>query len=179
MVIHTPWRDVAPGDGPEISTSLLPEEANALAELANGKRVLELGACNGYSTIVMALGGAAHIDTVDIFATFDADRGKLESNLAAYGVADTVSIHEINTAEILGEFEENTFDLVFIDASHEYQSEKRDVVLSLHLLKPGGYLAAHDYDEDCNLEVRKALDSVFPEGPERIVGTLFITRKGE
>ncbi len=176
-VKHLPWRDVIPGDGPAISTSLLAEEAAALAELARGKQVLELGAGFGYSTIVMALGGAARIHTVDLFTTFGTSREALEQNLAAYGVSDAVTIHQVDTSEVLGEFAKDSFDVAFVDANHEFRHEKRDVLLALNLLKPGGYLAAHDYDEDCNPDVRRVLDDVFPGGPERVAGTLFIARK--
>jgi predicted O-methyltransferase YrrM len=174
---HLPWRDVIPAVGIPISTSLLTEEAIELANFARGKRVLELGSGFGYSTVVMALAGATHIDTIDKFIGFNTSRGELEKNLAAYGVSDTVTIHEIYTHTILTEFEPDSFDLVFIDAGHQYNETRHDAELSWKLLKPGGYLAGHDYDEDCNPGVREALDDVFPDGPLRVTGTLFIIQK--
>jgi predicted O-methyltransferase YrrM len=177
MPQHLPWREVAPGDGPLIPTSVLTEEAAELAKLARGKRVLELGAAFGYSAITMALGGAEHIDTVDSFISFESTRQELEKNLAAYRVSGVVTIHEMDTAELPGGFAAGSFGLIFIDAGHSYDDVKRDIGLSMPLLKPGGYLAVHDYDEDCNPRVRVAVDEAFPEGPLRIVGTLFIIQK--
>lgn len=48
-----------------LTTAILPVEAQRLRELAKGKEVLEIGAANGYSAIVMALAGALHITSVD------------------------------------------------------------------------------------------------------------------
>ncbi len=43
-------------------------------------------------------------------------------------------------------FEKNAqfFDIVFIDGLHTYEQVRRDVVNSIHFLKPGGYVALHD-----------------------------------
>lgn len=37
------------------------------------------------------------------------------------------------------------FDFIFIDAIHEYEPVKHDITKALEMLKPGGYLAGHDY----------------------------------
>ena len=42
-------------------------------------------------------------------------------------------------------FEDNSLDFVFIDASHEYEDVKNDILAWLPKVKPGGILAGHDY----------------------------------
>ena len=39
-----------------------------------------------------------------------------------------------------------TFDLVFIDADHSYETTKRDIELWAPKVKPGGILGGHDYN---------------------------------
>jgi SAM-dependent methyltransferase len=46
------------------------------------------------------------------------------------------------------EFEQESVDLVFIDANHSYESVKNDIDLWLQKVKPGGVLSGHDYSID-------------------------------
>jgi hypothetical protein len=39
------------------------------------------------------------------------------------------------------------FDFIYIDTEHDYDSVKRDVELSMPLLKEGGIISGHDYGE--------------------------------
>jgi SAM-dependent methyltransferase len=56
-------------------------------------------------------------------------------------------------------YEDNSLDFVFIDASHEYEDVKEDILAWLPKVKFGGILAGHDYD---NFEgVNRAVDEIF------------------
>src|SRR5882757_2247697 len=92
--MHLPWRDVAAGDGPAISTSITPEEAAALAGLAaSAGDVLEIGSAFGYSAIVMALAGA-RVAAVDPHTWVPDSLAGMERNLAAYGVTGVAILVE-------------------------------------------------------------------------------------
>lgn len=52
------------------------------------------------------------------------------------------------------------FDMVFIDAAHDYQSVKQDIEAWSVLCRPGALLCGHDYNWP---EVRKAVDECLPE----------------
>lgn len=113
--------------------------------------MLELGAFYGYSTIVMA-SVAEMVYSVDwhqgddhagSYSTWD---GYI-ANLAGYGVRDRV-------VTIRGRFEEEVpllaqrgvvVDGAFLDGHHSEDSVTRDLNLALMLVKPGGWIAFHDY----------------------------------
>ena len=60
------------------------------------------------------------------------------------------------------QFEDNSLDFIFIDASHEYQDVKEDIIAWLPKLKKGGILAGHDYYPEQNTcGVKKAVDEIF------------------
>lgn len=62
-------------------------------------------------------------------------------------------------------FEDNSVDFVFIDAGHEYEDVKTDILLWLPKLKKKGIMAGHDYNgfdrEGGYPGVRKAVDEIF------------------
>lgn len=174
--MHLPWRDVPPGLGwPPISTSLTGAEANRLAELAQGRDVLEVGSAYGFSACVMALAGARHVTAVDPHTWLDS-HDAMVSNLDACGVADAVTVvrgHSPDALDGLG-----PFGLAFIDGDHGAAAVMADVEAARKVLGSGGVLACHDLGEDCCCPgVRHALDALFPAGPSEFVDTLAIYRE--
>lgn len=47
--------------------------------------------------------------------------------------------------DMLSAYESNYFDLIYIDAAHDYQSVKKDLTVSLEKIKPTGRIAMNDY----------------------------------
>ncbi|MES2122636.1 MAG: class I SAM-dependent methyltransferase [Chlamydiota bacterium] len=64
----------------------------------------------------------------------------------------------------------NNFDLVFIDANHEYTHVKQDILTWLPKVRPGGILAGHDYEPEIPMfsGVKRAVDEIF--GKQMILG---------
>jgi predicted O-methyltransferase YrrM len=134
---------------PDVDGWLRPAEGAALAELARGKRVLEVGSYCGLSTICLAR-TAAHVVSVD---THDG-RGtpgprrdtlaELRANLERHGVADKVSVR-VGRLYRADPKTAGRFDLIFIDGAHDADSVAHDVACGLDRLAPGGLLAFHDY----------------------------------
>ena len=50
-----------------------------------------------------------------------------------------------SSKEAIESFENESVDIVFIDANHSYKSVKEDIGLWLPKVKRGGYLSGHDY----------------------------------
>ncbi|GAB2886362.1 hypothetical protein GCM10027093_21810 [Paraburkholderia jirisanensis] len=49
------------------------------------------------------------------------------------------------SAELLGEFGDQTFDFIYIDAGHDYENVKRDAQMSARKLKRDGLIVFNDY----------------------------------
>lgn len=125
-------------------------EMAELRALAAGKVVLELGSFKGASTIEMVHGGAKRVHSVDWHLgdhhLGDQDSlGAMWHNLRAAGVRDRVVLHVGTFLDVLPVLRPHSFDLVFIDGSHEQAAVARDLRLSQPLLHPNGVIACHDY----------------------------------
>jgi predicted O-methyltransferase YrrM/tetratricopeptide (TPR) repeat protein len=46
----------------------------------------------------------------------------------------------------LGKFEDNSFDMIYIDGDHSYEGCKKDLEVAFRKLKRGGFLMGHDYE---------------------------------
>jgi predicted O-methyltransferase YrrM len=166
-----PWRPVALGSGPPILTSITEAETAKLQELAAD--ALDVGSAYGYSAIVMARAGA-RVTTVDPHAGENPGTlGVLTGNLDAYGLADQVRVIVAPSQEALPNLEPGSFGLVFIDGDHTEATVHHDVTWALKLLRPGGWLACHDLDEDSCPGIRAALERLF-ENPTPSIDTLFL-----
>lgn len=167
------WRDVAIGAGPPINTSLTAAETAKLMELAKDGDVLEIGSAYGYSTCALAL-VARSVTAVDPHATHGSFY-ELQANLNAYGVRGKVEIIRDLSQVALSSIAKagERFDLVWIDGDHTAEVVEHDVTQAIKLLKPGGVLACHDYDEVTCPGVRVALDRLFG-GPGDLTDTLAV-----
>jgi len=74
-------------------------------------------------------------------------------------------------------YEDNSLDFVFIDASHEYEDVKEDILSWLPKVKVGGVLAGHDYGDVFD-GVVKAVDEIFNYTDLEISEGCFIYKKG-
>ena len=61
------------------------------------------------------------------------------------------------------DFEDKSVDIVYIDANHDYEEVKKDIVNWLPKIKNGGIISGHDYCQHWSGVVR-AVDEIFPNG---------------
>jgi SAM-dependent methyltransferase len=130
---------------------LTPSEGKALADLAKGKHVLEVGSYCGRSTICLAR-TADHVTAVDPFDGRTTPRPKptyetFRENVGRYQVGHKVRAFRGTFDEFCRDDRILPFDLIFIDGAHDYDSVKNDIRHALRLLAPGGLLAFHDFRE--------------------------------
>jgi predicted O-methyltransferase YrrM len=190
------WRELAPiPDNPlTVWTSLTEGEAAELRRLAPGRRVIEVGAGFGFSTVLLAA-VAEHVWSVD-YHLVPPDRGyygfeqdedmaryaagtlaTIETNLASLGLTDRVSICRENSQQFLADGSAHGItgaNFAFIDGDHIQAAAAADLANCERILGPGGTIAAHDYDEAGNPGVRLAIDEWRGDRPMRLVDTLAI-----
>jgi hypothetical protein len=58
-------------------------------------------------------------------------------------------------------YEDNSLDFVFIDAAHDYESVRQDILTWLPKIKKGGYIGGHDFRFDENIGVYEAVNDIF------------------
>lgn len=93
------------------------------------------------------------------------------TNIREFGLSDTLVPITMKSFEAAKFFNRYTFDLVFIDGNHSYNSVLLDIHSWYHLVKIGGVIAGHDYDKP---DVKKAVDHSFEVEVE---GNIWIHKK--
>ena len=183
-----PWRWAEVETGRSVFTSVTAEEIRTLGDLARDQDCLEVGSGFGFSAVMMARYGAASVTAVDPHIphpdnmraeTLDILRENVE-RLAPPGI---ITIIREPSQVALPALAGRRFGLVFIDADHSYESATHDVTWARELVTGDGWIACHDYGwpaPDVPVAgidgVNRALDEVFPDGPDRIIGTLHVTK---
>lgn len=121
--------------------------------LGENPQVLEVGTYAGATAIAMAQAGAL-VTCVDHFGGSDwltGPAGKLDVHAALQrnaercGVADKLGIHIADSLAAAQEYEDGEFDLIYLDAGHEYGDVMRDIAAWRPKVRPGGILCGHDY----------------------------------
>jgi Methyltransferase domain len=176
-------------------TSLTPDETEALRELARGREVVEVGSAFGYSTAVLA-SVAAHVWAVDPHNVepgfgnynfpgepppgYEHTYERLElvlSDLKLTGRVDTCfdySHHALAAGTPFAHHLADRVDMAFIDGDHAYLSALTDLRNCERILGPVSVMTVHDYGEDANPDVAKAVDEWRRGRPMRLVDTLAI-----
>lgn len=58
---------------------------------------------------------------------------------------NTVEVFQQDSVEFLNSLEDNFFDWVYLDTSHEYEQTLNELNVLQHKVKEGGYIAGHDF----------------------------------
>lgn len=150
--------------------------AEMVRKFPSGSKFVEIGCWKGKSSSFMAIeilnsrknieftcvdtweGSREHenISHDDLYGTFLSNMRPLAGYYS----------HIRNTSlSASSEFADSSLDFVFIDASHEYEDVKADILAWLPKVKPGGILAGHDYyaeGYDYFPGVKQAVNEVLP-----------------
>lgn len=129
-----------------------------MIEYAKPKRVLELGSDRGVSTECFLL-LCEHVTAVDPWAALPERYDVFMQRCAKY---TNLSVIRDYSPAALTDLPDASFDLVYIDAVHVYQSCIDDARASHRLVVPGGWMAGHDYWSPNNdLDIIPAVDALF------------------
>jgi len=117
-------------------------------------KYLEVGVYEGSSVMWMLenvlTDPSSTVTAVDIFwgpkDEYDPEvQARWDRNVAAAGATDRVTTLVGWSGEVLRTLPPNTYDIIYIDASHYTPEVLEDAVLSLRLLKEGGIMIFDDY----------------------------------
>ena len=96
-------------------------------------------------------------------------RASFETNLKRCGVENMVTILEGDSACMASQVADASVTFCFIDAAHDYDSVKRDLLAWQPKIRTGGRLAGHDFQHP---PVRRAVEDVI--GSVKIIGNVWL-----
>jgi predicted O-methyltransferase YrrM len=77
-----------------------------------------------------------------------------------------IEIKRGDSVKMLSNYQDESFDMIYIDADHSYEGCKRDLIESYKKVKKGGYIMGHDYEmnmkkaeQEYSFGVRRAVDT--------------------
>jgi predicted O-methyltransferase YrrM len=92
------------------------------------------------------------------------------NNLKQNHKRNDIRIIKEDSAKAANMFDDKSVDMVFIDASHDFESVCKDIDAWLPKIKSGGIMAGHDYTEDCG--VAEAVQFMFKQFT--VQGTIWV-----
>jgi glycosyltransferase involved in cell wall biosynthesis len=139
----------------------------------SGSKFVEIGSWKGMSSAFLAVEIANSNKDIDFYCV-DTWEGSVEHE--QYGI-DTSSLYDTfldnmsplqkyykairaQSLQAVKQFEDKSLDFIFIDASHEYEDVREDIIAWIPKLKEGGVIAGHDYINNDFPGVKKAVHEV-------------------
>lgn len=166
-----PWKYFA--DNPGIKWSqYIPIEDKPI-------QYLEIGVHKGINVLDMVKSYCKHpnskIHCVDPWVDYDGYpeyKGQQDVlfsifNAAIRGYEDKCVIHRGFSDDIVPTFEDNFFDIIFVDGNHETEYVYRDGCMSFEKVKTGGYIIFDDYTTSWS-QTMKGIDKFLIEYSDRI-----------
>lgn len=145
-------------------------ELGFLYDVCENMEVLELGSMVGESSYTIA-SVAKHVCCVDVWSdtqehlAHDPDQAGIYKyfNLTLPNMFDAfnkncrefidsgkIAVYRGNTKEMANNFQDKSFDIIFIDSDHSYEGVSKDFELYHRKIKPTGLIIFHDYGDNSN-----------------------------
>lgn len=105
----------------------------------NDPVLLEIGSYNGVSTSLFAY-YCKKVVSIDP-QYLDTMKEVLKNH-------DNIEFHNDYSSNIVPSFEDESFDVVYIDGFHNYENAMRDILLCIPKLKKDGIMTGHDYHQN-------------------------------
>lgn len=168
---------------------MLSTELEWLATQAKRRKlIVEIGSWMGRSTRALADSTRGKVIAVDTFFGSDEPEHhrildaqpedwllkEFKKNLAEHIITGKVEVCQntsLDAAKYLN-FAGEKFDMIFIDAAHDYESVKADILAWMPLLAPGGLLCGHDF-KGAATGVQRAVEELVPDFKRVTGGSLW------
>jgi len=140
----------------------------------SGSKFVEIGCWKGKSTAYMATEIINSNKDIEFYCVdtwkgseeLKGDKSVIEDTLYdeflnnLKPAISTIKPMRLSSLEAANNFKDGFFDFIFIDASHDYENVKKDILAWYPKLKPTGIISGHDYQRGFP-GVMKAVDEVF------------------
>lgn len=134
---------------------------------------LEIGVADGGHAIHIARSYAKHpeskiycVDPWEDYDEYPEYKGYQEigwnnfnKNIGNSGHFDKFIVHRGCSNDIVPDFEDNFFDIIYVDGNHEEDFVYEDGVMALEKCKPGGYIVFDDYQPGYWDQTIRGIDS--------------------
>lgn len=98
---------------------------------------------------------------------------QVKNNLSS--ILDKIHLIEGDSLNVVSNFDDEYFDIVYIDASHDYESVKKDILAWQPKVKKGGFIAGDDHHFTWPGVIR-AVTEIFGGNRRIISGTQWVTQ---
>lgn len=106
------------------------------------KMVLELGVCQGESTVAFLEG--VHATEGRLISVDPLDYKETRAMIQDYGLGDRWTYIVADDLEFAKTWKEGPADIIFVDTSHQYEQTKKELEAFIPLLRSGGLMLFHD-----------------------------------
>ncbi len=109
----------------------------------------ELGVNKGdFSEKIIAINQPQKLHLIDIWNTKRYHQGlklEIENKFEKEIASDKIKINYGLSTDVVSQFENGYFDWIYIDTEHSYKCTIAELELYASKIKPGGFIAGHDY----------------------------------
>ena len=122
-----------------------------LKRLPKNGVIAELGVNNGeFSQEIIRISKSKILHLVDAWGSdryHDGLRKGVETMFQSQINEGKVKIHQGYSTDLASSFKDKYFDWIYIDTDHSYQVTKAELLAYKEKIKPGGFIAGHDYSQ--------------------------------
>jgi hypothetical protein len=128
---------------------LLLDRRALLERLPAGGVCAEIGVDQGdFTAEIFAISQPSRLHLIDMWGTRRYSQRKFERVTSRFDtrIADgSVVVHRQSSLDAAAEFDDNVFDWVYVDTTHAYELTAAELRAYAPKVKPGGFIAGHDY----------------------------------
>lgn len=131
------------------NVKLLPNRSSLLEFLPKNGKVAELGVNKGdFSLEILQINSPKELILIDVWSSKRYHGGLreiVETRLKEFIQNRVVNIHQGYSTALSNKFADGDFDWIYIDTDHSYTVTKAELQAYKSKIKPGGFIAGHDY----------------------------------
>lgn len=127
---------------------LLPDRNTLLDRLPKDGFVAEIGVAFGdFTHEILGRSAPRSLHLIDAWSSerYRAGLERIKEKWKEEISKKMIRISQGSSTEILSEFPPSTFDWVYIDTNHTFETTLLELQLCAKCVKPGGYIAGHDF----------------------------------